>query len=129
MISTDMKKILIVDDNTEIRELMKATLGSDDYCVLEASTGKEACTVAKNEHPDIVIMDVVMPGDMDGFEATRLIKSDPDTSQCHVIILTGMRKKIRREGNEPCGVDSYFAKPFSPLSLIEKVEQILENIQ
>ena len=119
-----MKKVLIVDDCKEIRQLVTTTLDLGEFKVYEASNGTKAIEMAKKYHPDLIIMDVVMPGPIDGIEATRLIKNTPETNDCQIIILTGSRKDRRSEGIA-AGACDIFTKPFSPLDLISKVEQML----
>ena len=75
-----MKKILIVDDQREVRELVEVTLRVEEYEIIQAQNGREAVDMVRTERPDLVIMDVMMPGDIDGLEATRILKSDPETS-------------------------------------------------
>jgi two-component system phosphate regulon response regulator PhoB len=118
-----MKKILIVDDSKEIRHLVKTTLEMNDYKVIEAPDGDKAVEIARKLKPDIIIMDLMMPG-MDGIEATRLLTSDPETKACKIIILTGADLR-NKERVMAAGADDFFAKPFSPLDLITKVESII----
>ena len=122
-----MKKILIVDDDAGIRELVDMTLRSDDYHIFQAENGQQAIKIARAEKPDLIIMDVMMPGDIDGFEATRIIKSDPETKKCAIIILSGKGQDAEREKGFTAGADDYFTKPFSPLALIKKVEEVLDK--
>jgi len=122
-----MKKILIVDDDAGIRELVDMTLRSDDYHIFQAENGQQAIKIARAEKPDLIIMDVMMPGGMDGFEATRIIKSDPETKKCAIIILSGKGQDAEREKGFAAGADDYFTKPFSPLALIKKVEEVLDK--
>ncbi len=120
-----MKTILVVDDNKEVRELVKTTLGMESYQVLECSSGEEALGVAQQALPDLIILDISMPGGMNGIEVVRRLKSGPQPLDCPIIILSGMgRRKHKKEALEAGALD-FFAKPFSPLELIEKVEQIL----
>lgn len=121
-----MKKILIVDDQVEVRELVEVTLRSGDYQVLQAENGKKAIEIARAEKPDLIIMDIMMPGDTDGLEATRVLKNDPQTTGCPIIILTAKGQEDDREQGLEAGADDYFVKPFSPLQLIQKVEEVLE---
>lgn len=119
-----MKKILIVDDCNEIRKLVKTTLDTGTCRVYEAASGAKAIEAAAKHIPDLIIMDVIMPGPIDGIEATRVIKSAPTTCKCHIIILTGSDHH-RQDEVMRAGADDVFTKPFSPLDLIAKVEKIL----
>lgn len=121
-----MKKILIVDDQLEVRELVEITLKSDDYEVFKAESAEKAIEITKTENPDLIIMDIMMPGGIDGLEATRIIKSNPETKDCSIIMLTAKGQQLDREKGFKAGADGYFVKPFSPLELINKVEEILK---
>jgi CheY-like chemotaxis protein len=120
-----MKKILIVDDQKEVLELMEATLTMENYQILKATNGKEAVDIAKAEKPDMIIMDIMMPGETDGLEATLTLKNDPETSACPIILLTAKAQKDDIKKGFAAGADDYFTKPFSPLELIRKVEETL----
>ena len=120
-----MKKILIVDDDAGIRELVNTTLRSDDYQIFQAENGEKAIEIARAEKPDLIIMDIAMPGGTEGIEATRILKNDPETKNCQIIMLTGRGQKGDREKSLDAGADDFFEKPFSPLALIKKVEEIL----
>jgi CheY-like chemotaxis protein len=121
-----MKKILIVDDSNEVRQLVKATLGVGEYRVFEASSGIKAVEMARKDKPDLIIMDIVMPGGMDGIEAIRKIKEIPEIEDCKIIILSGSGMNRIQEGYD-AGACDYFIKPFSPLNLISKVDLLLET--
>jgi CheY-like chemotaxis protein len=121
-----MKKILIVDDDVGIRELVDTTLESDNYQIFHANNGEGAIEIARAEKPDLTIMDIMMPGYLDGLEATRILKRDPATKDSPIIILSGKGQEIEREKGFEAGADEYFAKPFSPLALIKKVEEFLK---
>lgn len=118
-----MKKILIVDDSKEIRHLVKTTLEMSDYKVFEAANGLKAVEITRKHKPDVIIMDLMMPG-IDGIDATRQIKSDPETENCYIIILTGSEESNREKGLK-AGASDFFIKPFSPLDLLSKVDRIL----
>ena len=122
-----MKKILIVDDYLEVRELVEVTLRSGDYQVLQAENGRKAIEIAKAEKPDLIIMDIMMPGDIDGLGATRALKNDPETKGCPIIMLTAKGQEDDIKQGLQAGADNYFVKPFSPLQLIKKVEEVLRN--
>ena len=120
-----MKKILLVDDCKEICELVAATLDTDEYTVFTANNGRDAIAMAKEKKPDVIIMDLQMPGALNGIEATRIIKSHRETHDCAVIILSGMRERAKIEESLTVGAVDYMTKPFSPLQLIAKVEELL----
>jgi CheY-like chemotaxis protein len=123
--SNGMKKILIVDDQKEVRELVEITLRSGKYKILQAKNAQEAVKTVKEEKPDLVIMDIMMPGEMDGLEATRLLKENPQTKECKIIMLTAKGQTTDLDEGIKAGVDGYFIKPFSPLDLISKVEEVI----
>lgn len=120
-----MKKILIVDDQPEVRELVNVTLRIGNYRIFQADNGAKALEIAKAEKPDLIIMDLMMPGEIDGLEATRILKSDEKTKHCQVVMLTAKGQKTDKEEGYRSGADDYFSKPFSPLELIRKVERTL----
>jgi two-component system phosphate regulon response regulator PhoB len=120
-----MKKILIVDDEWEIRNLIEMTLRSDRYQILQAENGEKAIEIARAEKPDLTIMDIMMPGGIDGFEATRILKNDPKTRGNAIIILSAKGQEPELEKGSKAGADDYFVKPFSPLALVRKVEEVL----
>ena len=120
-----MKKILIVDDQEEIRELVEVTLEREDYQIFTADSGKKAIQLAKAEKPELILMDVSMPPGMDGIETTRMIKSDPKTMSCIIIMLNGKDLDSEKAEGLDAGSKEYFTKPLSPLALITKVEEVL----
>ncbi|MBW1768634.1 MAG: response regulator [Deltaproteobacteria bacterium] len=121
-----MKTILIVDDQKEVRELVEVTLRSDGYRILEAKSGEEAIAMVRADQPDLILMDVMMPGGIDGLEATRTLKNNPKTKHCKIIMLSAKGQETDRKIGFEAGADDYFTKPFSPLELIKKMEEVLE---
>lgn len=120
-----MKKILIVDDVEEVRDLVEKTLRRKDRQVFKAENGEKGVQLAIEEAPDVIMMDVMMPGAIDGIEATRILKQDPKTQSCKVILLTAKGQSIDRAKGQEAGADDYIVKPFSPLELMKKVDKIL----
>jgi CheY-like chemotaxis protein len=120
-----MKKILIVDDHPGVQDLLVATLRKAKYLVLKAWTGEQAVEIAGKERPDLILMDITMPGVIDGVEATRILKNDPKTSKCAIIMLTAKDRVEDRRSGLTAGADAYFSKPFSPLELLRKITEIL----
>ena len=121
-----MKKILIADDQLEIRELIKLIFRIKNYHIFTAKSGREAIEVAKTEIPDLIIMDIKMSGEIDGLEATQILKNDPETKNCSIILMSGKDQREEIEKGYEAGASGYFVKPFDPDDLIKKVEEILE---
>jgi len=120
-----MKKILMVDDQLEVRELVEVTLRAEEYQIFQAVSAEEAVEIARSERPELIIMDIMMPGKFDGLEAVRILKTAPETKECKIIILTAMGQETDKTRGYEAGADDYFVKPFSPLDLIRKVEEVL----
>ena len=119
------KKILVVDDEARIRELGEVALGSNpDYETLVAKDGKAAMAVCRKVHPDLVFLDVKMPG-MDGFEVCRLLKKDPATADIKVVVLTAFAQHATMRQALEAGADDYMTKPFRPAQLLEKARKLL----
>jgi len=120
-----LQKILIVDDQPEIRELVKITLQNENYAIIEASNGREAVDKIREEKPNLVLLDIMLPEDIDGFEVCSQIKSDNDLKNIFIVMLSSHGSKEDIKKGKSVGADDYFIKPFSPLQLIEKVEDLL----
>ena len=121
-------KILFADDHVHIRVILGQTLeGFEDLGVevLPARDGTEAWNIIQAERPDLVILDVMMPG-LSGFEVCQFLKSDPDLSHAHVIMLTAKGQAVDHERSVEVGANEYITKPFSPKGLIRRVAQILD---
>jgi CheY-like chemotaxis protein len=116
-----MKKILIVDDHADIRKLIRMTLEFEDYDIYEAETGEEALLIAHAILPELVLLDVMMPGGMDGLEVCRRLKADPVLASVHVMLLSARGQANDREAGLQAGAEVYLVKPFSPLQLIESI--------
>jgi len=123
---TDVK-ILIVDDNPEMRKLLNLTFSYSNYQIFEAQNGDEALNMILMERPDIILLDIMMPGTIDGIAVCDYIKSSTMRSS-HVILLSakGQQEDIKR-GNL-AGADFYITKPFSPIALTELVETIVSSL-
>jgi DNA-binding response OmpR family regulator len=120
-----MKKILIVDDEEKVRRLVEVTLSVGEFEMLHASSGEEALKVARESKPDLILLDIMMPGDLDGFDVCRLLKEDPETRDIYIIMLTAKGQKADKEKGLALGSDDYFVKPFSPVELMDKIDSIL----
>jgi two-component system, OmpR family, phosphate regulon response regulator PhoB len=116
-------KLLIADDEPAVRALVHATLEGDDYQIIEAGDGVEALELVREQSPTLVLLDVMMPR-LNGLDVCRAIKSDPSTSHTMVVMLTAQAQQRDRERGMAAGADVYFTKPFSPLALLDLVEQV-----
>ena len=120
-----MKTVLIVDDKVELRDLVEVTLRGGDYRILQAENGVQALELARAEAPDLMLLDVMMPGGKDGFEVCAELKSDPATAGITIIMLTAKGQEVDKARGREVKADGYYTKPFSPLELLQKVEEIL----
>jgi CheY-like chemotaxis protein len=121
-----MKKILIVDDQKDIRKLVELVVKREDRILYYANNGLDAVTIARQERPDLIFMDIMMPGEVDGFQATQTLKADTETRQCPIIAMTA---KISREEQEEAlgsGADAFLGKPFLLTELRGKIREFLE---
>ncbi|HEX6675126.1 MAG TPA: response regulator [Actinomycetes bacterium] len=116
-------KLLIADDEPAVRALVHATLEGEDYQIIEAGDGVEALELVRAENPSLVLLDVMMPR-LNGLDVCRSIKADPSTSGTMVVMLTAQARQRDRERGYEAGADEYFTKPFSPLALLDLVEQV-----
>jgi two-component system phosphate regulon response regulator PhoB len=119
-----MKKVLIVDDQPDIRKLIRMTLEFEDCDIQEASTAPSALEATKRWRPDVVLMDVMMPGDYDGVELCRRVKSHADLANTRVVMLTARGQQRDLEEGRQAGADVYLVKPFSPMQLADVVGKI-----
>ena len=120
-----MKKILIVEDHADIRRLIRMTLEFEDYEIHEAADGAFGLRMASAVGPDLVLLDVMMPGELDGLQVCQRIKSDPRLAHIKVVLLTARGQARDREAGQQSGADDYLVKPFSPLQLIETIERLV----
>jgi DNA-binding response OmpR family regulator len=118
-----MRKLLIADDESGIRSLVRMTLERDSYQILEASDGEEAIALAREFHPEVVLLDVMMPG-LSGFDVCRALKDDPTTAEATVVLLTAKAQESDRAEGIAAGADDYFTKPFSPIALLRKIDAV-----
>lgn len=120
-------RLLIVDDQPEIRNLLALTLDADNYELHHANNWVTALAMTRAIKPDLVLLDVMMPGEFDGLEVCRRIKSDKELSSTTVMIISARSQVADRQKGMESGADDYLTKPFSPLALMEKVSTLLAN--
>ena len=114
-------KILLVDDEQDILEIVGNNLSQEGYKIVTASNGKEAIAVAKKEHPQLIIMDVMMP-EMDGMEACEHIRKIPELNNVIITFLTARSEDYSQVAGFDAGADDYITKPFSLSVLLLKIE-------
>jgi len=119
-------KILVIEDQEDNRRILRDLLTSTGYEVIEAVTGSEGVQMAVSEQPDLILMDIQLPG-IDGYEATRQIKAYPDLQQTPIIAVTSYALSGDDAKAYAAGCDDYVTKPFSPKALLNKVRQHLSH--
>jgi DNA-binding response OmpR family regulator len=123
-----MTKVLVIDDEAPIRLLCRVNLEAEKMEVLEAPDGESGLEIARIETPDVVLLDVMMPG-MDGWQVAERLVEDEATSQIPLVFLTARAElRDRARGLELGGVD-YITKPFNPLELAPVIEGLLERVR
>lgn len=127
--STAKQKILVVDDEPDIVELIAYNLKREGYQVYTASNGQEAVTTAKKMMPDLIILDVMMPK-MDGIEACRIMRAMPEFKSTFMVFLTARSEEYSEIAGFNVGADDYIAKPIKPRALLSRINAILRrNVQ
>ena len=122
-----MAKILIAEDERDIRDLITFTLRFAGYEVISASNGEEGYNMAKQLLPDLILMDVRMPK-MTGYEACKALKADKSTEAIPVVFLSAKGQESEVQAGLDVGAVEYILKPFSPDQLTERVRQILQKV-
>jgi two-component system alkaline phosphatase synthesis response regulator PhoP len=120
------KKILIVDDNENIREALTYLLEDEGHSVSVAKDGAEALRKVREVTPDIMFLDIMMP-EINGYDVCRTIKNDPDLKKIYVIMLTAKGQADEQERCKEIGADEYVVKPFSPMEIFAKINNIPET--
>ena len=123
-----MKRVLIVEDQPDIRKLIRMTLEFENFEIHEASDGAFGLSLARATLPDIVLLDVMMPGELDGLQVCQRLKSESATQHIKVVLLTARGQARDRAAGQQAGADEYLVKPFSPLQLIENINEQLEVV-
>ena len=125
MTATAYKKILVVDDEVNIRRMVRGMLGQD-YVVLEATDGKKAVELARTERPDLILMDIMMPG-MDGYTSLSKIKANPVSKAIPVVMLTAVGFELNVKLSQELGAAGYITKPFTSQDLKNTIGEFLKS--
>jgi two-component system cell cycle response regulator DivK len=118
------KRILVVEDQEDLRGVLRVLLTGSGYEMIEAADGQAGVAKAKAERPDLILMDIQMPV-LDGYEATRQIKADPDLNATPIIAVSSFAMKGDEEKARASGCDHYVTKPYSPIQLLRLVRGYL----
>jgi two-component system cell cycle response regulator DivK len=119
-----MAKILIVDDNPDVREVLQCQLKMLGYLVISAENGYVAIEKAIVEQPDLILMDIMMP-EMDGWQASRAVRANPDTKDIPILAATAMCRRADLNACLEAGCNGYIVKPFTMMELKEKIGQLI----
>lgn len=118
------KRILVVEDQEDNRQILRDLLASAGYAMSEAGDGEAGVAAAKTERPDLILMDIQLPL-LDGYEATRRIKADPDLKAIPIIVVTSYALSGDEAKARAAGCDAYVTKPYSPRQLLAKIQEFL----
>jgi DNA-binding response OmpR family regulator len=122
-----MTKILIAEDERDIRELVNFSLQFGGFTVVQAANGAEAVELAQKELPDLILMDVRMPK-MTGYEACRQMKSMPELSHIPVVFLSAKGQESEIQTGLESGAEEYILKPFAPDELVKQVQAVIDRV-
>lgn len=126
------RKILVVDDERTIREVVRRYLELEGFVVMEAETGPQALSILQDNRPDLIVLDIMLPG-VDGFSITRRLRSASDYSPLSIdgdipiILLTARTNEVDRVAGLELGADDYVTKPFSPRELVARVKAVMRR--
>ncbi len=120
------KRILVVEDQEDNRQIIRDMLSTTDYQIAEAENGEEALAAVAKQRPDLILMDIQMPI-LDGYEATRRIKADPALRSIPIIAITSYALSGDEQKARASGCDDYVPKPYSPRQLLAKIRQYLPD--
>jgi two-component system alkaline phosphatase synthesis response regulator PhoP len=117
-------KILVVDDDEDILELLRYTLSREGYSVRETTTGEEALEICKSDPPDLIVLDLMLPG-IDGLEVTRRLKNDSAMRDIYIVMLSAKGEEADVVSGLEIGADDYVTKPFSPRVLLARLKVLM----
>lgn len=122
------EKILIVDDEKDIVKMLDYNLKKEGYRTALAYDGEDALEMAKKEHPDLIVLDLMLPG-MDGLEVCKSLKKEPKSASIPIIMLTAKTQEADKIVGLELGADDYITKPFSPRELIARIKAVLRRVK
>ena len=120
------KRILIVDDEADLVEVLALRLEANGYEVLRASDGQEGMDKARSEKPDLIILDLMLPK-IDGYKVCRMLKFDEKYKKIPIILFTARAQEADKKTGEDVGCDTYITKPFDPQVLLAKIKELIKS--
>jgi two-component system alkaline phosphatase synthesis response regulator PhoP len=121
-----MEKILIVDDEKDIIKMLDYNLKKEGYKVMSASNGEDAIKLAEVQHPDLIVLDLMLPG-IDGLDVCRILKKESKTQDIPIIMLTAKTQETDKVVGLELGADDYVTKPFSPRELVARIKAVIRR--
>jgi two-component system cell cycle response regulator len=120
-------RILVVEDQDSIRRMIEALVQARGYEVTAVGSGAKAIDVAATEPPDLVLLDLMLPGQYDGFEVCRRLRRDPATRRVPVVIISALDDDQSRASATEAGATAYYTKPFSPIALLKEIDRLKQQ--
>jgi len=117
-------RILVVEDQDSIRRMIEALIQARGYDVTAVASGTKAIDVAMTHPPDLVLLDLMLPGQYDGFEVCRRLRGDPSTSKVPVVVISALDDDNSRARATQAGATAYYTKPFSPIALLKEIDRL-----
>ncbi|MEK7774444.1 MAG: response regulator transcription factor [Candidatus Zixiibacteriota bacterium] len=121
------EKILVIEDEDDIRHLIEYNLSREGFRVFQAASGEEGLKMARGERPNLVLLDLMLPG-LDGLEVCKILKHDPDTHKMQIIMVSAKGEEADIVTGLEVGADDYVSKPFSPKILVARVRSVLRRV-
>ncbi|MBX3182026.1 MAG: response regulator [Polyangiaceae bacterium] len=122
-------RILVVEDQDSIRKMIEALVRARGYDVVAVPNGAKGIDVASIDPPDVVLLDLMLPGQYDGFEVCRRLRTDPTTSKVPVVIISALDDQESRAKAAAAGATAYYTKPFSPIALLKEIDRLRAQIE
>lgn len=121
------KKVLLIDDDSHILDILETRLGKSGYSCLRAMEGTKALKLIEEERPDAIILDILIPGELDGYTLCKQLKTDIRYRKIPIILLSGLDEEYHIQEGLKRGADAYITKPFQPDDLIARIEELIRK--
>lgn len=122
------ERILVIEDDPNALRLVEYTLGQEGYQVITAADGLEGLKKAREEHPDLIILDIMLPG-LDGYEVCQRLRQEPKTIKLPILMLSAKAREIDKATGLKVGADDYLTKPADPAMIVAKVKTLLASTE